>query len=104
MKLFYKEFCLGELDYINDEYVYNSLEGEKLALAKYSAMIEYNLENSHNLKSEKIFPFFKTKFLDQIFARKDILEKIGTKSVNDFDILEKFCKLNFDKFGYYLSN
>lgn len=104
MKLYYKEFCLGNLTYSDGKYFYSSSSEEKLALERYSALIEYNLEGSKNVESNILFPFFKNKFIDEIIVRKDILEKIGTKSADDFEILEKFCKLNFDKFGYYLKS
>lgn len=104
INLYYKEYKLGSLSYQNGYYVYNSSETEKEALKNYAGIINYNLQNSSNLKSKDIFSFFKTEFLDFINNRSDILKKIGENSKNDYEILEKFCKLNFDKFNFWLSN
>lgn len=102
--LHYKEFKIGKLDFIDGIYVYNSLDEEKLALEKYYGMLEYDLINSINKKSINIFDFFANNFLKQIENRKDILEKIDNKDKNCYEILEKLCKLNLDKFGFWLSN
>ncbi len=102
--LYYKDYKLGILTRENGEYIYNSSLEEKEALSKFSGLILYNLANSENLKSKEIFPFFKTEFLDKVKVRNDILNKIGENSQNDYEILEKLCKLNFDKFNFWLSN
>lgn len=104
INLYYKEFKLGVLSYENGYYIYNSSEEENKALKNYAGLVNYNLQNSKNIKSKEIFSFFKTEFLDFINVRPDILKKIGENSKNDYEILEKFCKLNFDKFNFWLSN
>lgn len=104
INLYYKEYKLGSLSYQNGYYIYNSSETEKEALKNYAGIINYNLQNSDNLKNKEIFSFFKTEFLDFINCRPDIFKKVGENSKNDYEILEKFCKLNFDKFNFWLSN
>lgn len=99
----YKDCKLGTLIYENGEYIYNSLDSEKVALEKYLGLVIYDLSNSNNKKSKKLFKFFKTEFLDNINQRPDILKKIGENSKNDYEILEKFCKLKCDKFNFWLS-
>ncbi len=100
----YKEFKLGALDFKDNKYIYNSFESEKDALKKYDALIDYDLVSSKNKISDKLFDFFETNFVDNIKKRKDIFEKIGKNVKNDYEILEKFCKLNFDRFSFWLSN
>ena len=100
----YKEFQIGKLDFDNISYIYSSLPEEADALKKYVGLVDYDLKESKNKKCDKIFDFFDRHFLISIKKRKDILEKIGKNVKNDYEILEKFCKLNFDKFGFWLSN
>lgn len=100
----YKDCKIGKLDFVNNKYIYSSLEGEKVALKKYVGLIDYDLSNSVNKESLVVFDFFREHFLEDIKKREDILNKIGKNVKNDYEILEKFCKLNFDKFGFWLSN
>ena len=102
INLFYKNYLLGTLDYKDGFYIYNSSSSEQECLKVYVGLIGYNLINSKNLKSEIIFPFFKKEFINKIFTRADILKKIGENFKNDYEILEKFCKLNIDKFSFWL--
>jgi len=100
----YKEFKIGKLEFVNGFYVYNSLEEEKLAKDKYVGMLDYNLSNSTNKTRKTLFPFFARNFLNEIKDRVDILKKINIKDENCYEILQKLCKLNLDKFGFWLSN
>lgn len=100
----YKEYKIGALDFVDGIFVYNSLEDEEKALSKYSGMVDYDLSNSKNKLSKVIFSFFKRNFLDEIKNRKDILNKIQIKDKNCYEILQKLCKLNLDKFKFWLSD
>lgn len=100
----YKEYKIGKLDFDSDKYIYSSLPQEKLALKNYVGLVDYDLIDSNNKKSNQIFDFFERHFVSVIKNREDILKKIGKNVKNDYEILEKFCKLNFDKFGFWLSN
>jgi len=99
----YKEFKIGKLEHINNVYVYNSLKDESLALKEYVGMLDYNLYNSINLKSDTLFSFFNNNFIKKVKDRNDILKKIDNKDKNCYEILKKLCKLNLDKFGFWLS-
>lgn len=99
----YKEYKIGKLDYINGKYVYNSLSGEKDALNKYVGLVDYNLKNSINKTSKNLFPFFVSNFIEEIKEREDILRKFDLKDKNCYEILEKLCTLNLDKFKFWLS-
>lgn len=100
----YKEYKVGSLDFIDGTYVYNSLEDEEKALLKYSGMVDYDLSKSKNKSSKVLFPFFKRNFLYEIKNREDILNKIQIKDKNCYEILKKLCKLNLDKFKFWLSD
>lgn len=100
----YKDFKIGKLEFKNDLYVYNSLENENYALQEFVGMLDYDLINSKNKTSKSLFAFFQRNFIDEIKDRKDILKKIDNKSKNCYEILEKLCKLNLDKFGFWLSD
>lgn len=100
----YKNYKLGVLSFENNLYVYNSLKEEQEVLKNYDALITYNLRNSKNLKSEELFKFFKEEFLDNIVIREDLMNKLGERCKNDYEILENFSKLKVDKFKYWLSN
>ena len=103
INLYYKDIKLGELDYQNGFYYYSSSSFEDLAFEKYVGLGAYNLRNSKNLKNKELFAFFKNEFINPTLKRPDILKKIGENSKNDYEILEKLCKLNFDKFNFWLS-
>ena len=100
----YKDYKLGKLDFENNKYIYSSFQSEKDALEKDVGLVGYDLKNSKNKQSDVLFNFFKENFVDNIKKREDILSKIGKNAKNDYEILEKFCKLNFDRFGFWLSN
>lgn len=102
--LYYKDCKLGELKYENEKYIYNSLSGESEALEKYVGLVSYNLTNSVNKESDELFPFFVTHFINEIEERPDILKKIGIKTKNCYEILEKLCKLKLYEFGFYVKN
>lgn len=102
--LYYKEFKIGKLEYANDKYIYNSLEEEMFALNKYVGLVDYNLVNSINKTSKVLFPFFVYNFIEKVYKRVDILEKIQIKDENCYEILKKLCKLKMDKFGFWLSD
>ena len=99
----YKEYKIGVLDFVDGIFTYNSLVGEKQAMQKYVGLVGYDLLESCQRQSVKLFDFFVTNFLEDIKKRKDIFEKIGKNAKNDYEILEKFCKLKFDRFGFWLS-
>lgn len=99
----YKEYKIGKLELLDNFYVYNSLSEETMALKKYVGLVDYNLKGSVNKISKKLFPFFVRNFLDEIKNRDDVLKKIGDKDKNCYEILQKLCKLNVDKFGFWLS-
>lgn len=101
--LHYKDCSLGELTYDGKNYIYNSLDGEKIALKKYCALIEYNLQSSKNLMSENLFPFIKENFINDNLQREDILQIVKKDAQNDFDFLVNLCKLNTDKFSFWIS-
>ena len=101
--LYYKEFKLGILTYENNKFIYNSSIEESLALKKYVGLIDYNLTNSTNLKSDKLFRFFKINFIDIATKREDILEKFETKPKNDYEFLINLCKLSLDKFNFWIA-
>lgn len=102
--LHYKEFSIGKLTFKNGVYFYTSLVDENKALEKYVGLVDYDLKNSKNKQSEVIFDFFDRHFVQKIKKREDILLKIQKNAKNDYEILEKFCKLNFDRFNFWLSN
>lgn len=103
IQLFYKEFLLGELEFLNGKYIYNSSEFETLALEKYKGIINYNLKNSKNLESEILFEFFDYYFASRIKNINKLCEKIGVLSNdNDFTILLKYAKLNQDNIGFHI--
>lgn len=101
--LYYQNYKIGQLEYVNGEFIYNSLKDEKEALKNCVGLFNYNLTNSKNLKQTKLFDFFVNTFINEIKDRKDILEKITVKDLNYYDILEKLGKMNLDKFKYWLS-
>ena len=100
--LYFKSFRLGELTYSNDEYVYNSnLEGENAAKS-FPSMLLYELENSVNLKSRRLFEVFKV-IRDNISVRKDILTDIGyVEGDDDFTLLAKYGKVKQNDFKFHL--
>lgn len=103
IQLFYKEFLLGELEFLNGKYVYNSSNFETQALEKYKGIINYNLKNSKNLESETPFEFFDYYFVSRIKKISKLCEKIGVLSNdNDFTILLKYAKINQDNIGYHI--
>ena len=100
----YKDCKIGKLDFQNNKYIYSSLKDEDFALKRYVGLVSYDLAGSKHRQSDVLFDFFKTNFIENINKREDILCKIGENAKNDYEILEKFCKLYFDKFGFWLSN
>ena len=100
--LYFKQFRLGELTYVNGEYVYNScLEGEKQAKV-FPSMLLYGLENSKDLKSDKLFEVFKVT-RDNISVRQDILTDIGyVEGDDDFTMLAKYGKVKQNDFKFHI--
>lgn len=103
IQVFYKEFLLGELEYLNEKYIYNSSEFEQIAIKRYKGIINYNLENSNNLESEKIFDFFDYYFISRIKKIKKLCDilKISTED-NDYIVLFKYAQLKQDSIGYHI--
>jgi len=104
INLYYRNYLLGCLDYKDGYYIYNSSKDESFVLNNFVGTIGYNLANSNNKKSKTLFSFFKKEFLNKINKRPDILKKIGENYKFDYEILEKFSKLSFDKFNFWLSS
>lgn len=103
IQLFYKDFLLGELDFCNGKYIYNSSEFEQVALKKYKGILNYNLTNSENLESEKIFDVFNYYFVSRIKKIKKLCELIKiTDKDNDYNILLKYAQLKQDTIGYHI--
>ena len=48
----YKEFQIGKLDFDNNSYIYSSLPQEADALKKYVGLVDYDLKESKNKKSQ----------------------------------------------------
>ncbi len=101
--LHYKDCVLGEIKPFLNEYSYSSLPGEKEAFEKYVGLFDYNLGGSVNRADEAVFEFFRVNFLENIRKREDILKKIGENGQNDYEILEKLSKLDFEETRYWLS-
>ena len=99
----YKEFKIGKLEFVNEHFIYNSLQEESLALEKYVGLVDYDLTKSENKSSKILFSFFVRHFLSEIKDRLDILKKIEINDENCYEILKKLCKLNLDKFNFWLS-
>lgn len=100
----YQNYKLGKLEYINEEFIYNSLEDEKKALKNCVGLFDYDLVDSKNKKQKTLFSFFVNNFIEKIKDREDILKKINANDLNCYEILEKLSTINLDKFGYWLSN
>lgn len=100
--LYFKSFRLGELTFNGDEFIYNSnIEGENAAKG-FPSMLLYELENSVNVKSVRLFDVFKT-IRDNIALRKDILADINyVDGDNDFILLAKYGKVKQNDFKFHL--
>ena len=95
LKVYYKEYYLGNLQIESGGFVYNSSEDEKKAKKQYLLEIsEYSaLLGSKNKKSEKLFKFFED-IAENIKKRGDIIENAGIlMHDSNFDTLIKFSKL-----------
>ncbi|MBE5746021.1 MAG: hypothetical protein E7359_01905 [Clostridiales bacterium] len=99
----YQNYKLGKLEFVNSEYIYTSLDGEKDALLNCDGLIDYDLMASNNLKQTNLFPFFVSNFINKVNKREDILKKINGKDLNCYEILEKLSTMKMDKFAYWLS-
>lgn len=103
IQLFYKELLLGELEFLNGKYIYNSSSFEQSALKKYKGIVNYNLKNSKNLESDKLFDFFNNYFVNKIRKNKKICNIINfSNEDNDFDILLKYANFRQDEIGFHL--
>lgn len=100
----YREFELGSLSYENNDYVYNSFpENEEKAKKLTFGLLNYNLYNSKNLKSKKLF----VEFLPwlNVSARADIINLAKLKAEDsDWDILCKMAKINLSYGDFSLIN
>ena len=105
IKLCYKNFVLGQLNYdsLTKEYVYNSnLENEKRAKEKYSELDFYYLTNSVNRRSKKLFKDFI--IFMQSASRKDIVSLAGIeKEDSEFEILQKIASINMIDDSFYIT-
>lgn len=103
ISLYYKKIKLGELSFSNGVYFYNSLKGESFANDNYIGLVNYNLYNSNNLKSQVLFEFFKFQFLDKILKSEELLKMLNkNKNDEDFQILLAYAKIKQDNIGYNL--
>lgn len=90
----YRDYELGTLNYLNNEFVYNSNStNEEYAKKNSFGALDYRLYNSKNKKSKNLFK----EFMPWIMAssRQDIFSKCKiNNNDNDWDIL---CKLALNK-------
>lgn len=100
--LYFKDIRLGELTFLNGEFVYNSnLEGESRAKV-FPSMLLYGLENSVNKKSQTLFKVFDD-IKNNIKERYDILKDIDYSiQDNDFIVLAKYGKKKQSDYGFHL--
>lgn len=99
----YQNYKIGKLDFIDNEFIYNSLPDEKLALQNCVGLIDYDLENSKDRKQNTLFAFFVNNFIENIKDREDIIQKFNANDLNCYEILEKLSTINLDKFSFWLS-
>lgn len=102
IQLLFQSLLLGELTFVDGEYVYNSnVEGENKFKSFASALI-YNLTESKDKRQKTLFPFFEYQF-GNIKKRSDILSKIGCdENSSDFCILFEYGKLSQLEHGFHL--
>ena len=105
LKVFYKEYFLGDLQIKKNGFVYNSSEEECVAKKQYLLEIsEYSqLLGSKNKKSESLFEFF-ADIAENIKKRQDLVENAGIlEHDSNFDALAKFSKLKQTKHHFYFA-
>ena len=102
IQLFYKEILLGELEFQDSKYSYSSSASEKDAFGKYKGLVDYNLKDSLNLKSENLFDFFSNHFIKPIKQIKKLSDMLEISNENDFDILLKYAQLKQNQIGYHI--
>ena len=99
--LCYKEFELGELDLVNDEYIFTPVSGCELAKEKYIIPRSSALLSGGVKKSDKLFPEFKYffKLLENAYIK---CEANIVDGESEYEKLVKIARLYLDKGSFYL--
>ena len=97
----YKEFELGELEYINNEYVFTPVSGCYLAMQKYVLPRSSYLLSGGVKKDKKLFAeiayFFK--LLDNAYIKS---EAAINDADSEFEKLVKIARLDLNRGSFYL--
>lgn len=104
IELYFKDVKLGELHFDGNLFIYNSIiENEKMAIQKYFLnFTDYNLFNSQNKKSQKMFDFFE-KIINLVKKREDLIDLLKINNTNsNFEILEKLGKHKQSNLRFYV--
>ena len=99
--LCYKEFELGELDLVDEEYVFTPVSGCELAKEKYIIPRASSLLSGGVKKSKTLFGEFQYffKLLQNAYVKS---EANVQDSDSDFEKLVKIARLYLDKGSFYL--
>ena len=94
IKVFYRNYHLGTLRYIDERFEYNSSKDEEDAIKKHCLDFSpyRELMKSKGRKSKKLFNFF-VNILNQIKQREDIMEQIEYDGADDYDLLVSYSNL-----------
>ncbi len=101
IKICYKDFLLGEIEKVDNLYVYTSLEDMEKFKVQYG-FINFELMDVKK-KTYKTLPYFFLEFVDRLVFNPLMREKlnIDLEKDNYFDILYRYSKLPQNKNSFH---